>query len=104
MLQYHREIQDWFAHGSVMTVFMKGRIEEFYKTYNARLEKIGREITELQKQYYVYEDDKMKIVEGKGILLDGKEEKDAITSYQALLDQQISESITTLQKPIILVS
>jgi hypothetical protein len=101
IINFHNEITDWINKGSVLAYFNRSRIQDFYKEYNTRIQKIQKEINDLRDSYYVVEDGKIKIAEdGKPIMLEGKTNEEANQSFQDLMNQDVSEGIQLI-KPLI---
>lgn len=91
---YHREITAWNQSGSVLAYFNRSRIADFYKEYGIRVNKILDEISKVQKEFYEFENDKMKLdKEGKPILLKDKLEQDANDRFDELMNQEVAVSL-----------
>lgn len=90
---YHLEIQQWQKIGSVLLHFHRSKIQEFYKEYTSRLEKIFKEVTQVQDQHFEYEGDKVKEVDGKPVYKEGKTEEDFNTAMHELMSQQVAEKL-----------
>lgn len=103
LLAYDEEIQNWYKSGSVLTLFHNSRINDFYKEFKLRLETLWKEVRTLQEEYFVFENDKVK-VEGEGndrkpICKEGKTIEDFNQAWADLMNQQVSEKRIHLLKP-----
>jgi hypothetical protein len=102
IINFHNEITDWINKGSVLAYFNRSRIQDFYKEYNARIQKIQKEINDLRDSYYVIEDGKIKVSkDGKPIMLEGKTNEEANQSFQNLMNQDVSEGIKLIHSSVV---
>jgi len=93
MYAYHVEIQKWQQTGSVLLMFNRSRINDFYKEYGMRIESLSKEIKSLQELYCVIEEDKIKLHEGKPVLKEGKTKEDFNEAWHDLMSQEIGTKI-----------
>lgn len=97
LINWDMEIQKMQQVGSVMVLFNKGRISDFYKEHGIRLDGIYKAIENIRKEYCVYENDSIKI-EGEGsdrmpVLLEGKTREDFNKAIDDLMNQDITNII-----------
>lgn len=78
LLNYDRQIKG--SADNVISYFLRDKVQEFYAKYNAKILVAQTHITELQKKYFVFEGERMKMstLNGKQerIMLIGKTKED----------------------------
>lgn len=68
LLNYDRQIKG--SADNVISYLLKDRVEEFYGKYNAKIFIVQTHIHELQKKYFVFEGERIKVS-----TLNGKQER-----------------------------
>lgn len=87
LLDFHHEIQSWYASGSVLPFLNRSKIKEFYKINDVKIDTLQKKIEAIYQNYFVYETvdgdankQKVKFVgegkERKPVFLLGKKEDD----------------------------
>lgn len=97
LFSYHNEIQEWIHTGSVLCVFNRSRINDFYKEYGLRLNTLFKEVSQHQELFYQMEGEgekrTVKREEGKPLLAEGKTQEDANEAWADWAAQSISDTI-----------
>lgn len=93
LMQWHTEIGQ--LQNSVIMYLMKGRLADFYKDYGIRINTVMDKKTSLQKEYFVFEDEKVKHEgegkESKPVMLEGKTYEEFMKKYNDLMAEQVSK-------------
>ena len=61
LYQYHIEIENWKEKGSILILFNRANIAAFYQVYQNDLDAIFKELKKLQREFMVFEKDKIKV-------------------------------------------
>ena len=106
LLQMHNEITMMRAKSSVIIWMNQGKVNEFYKQYQTRINTIMDRIKAIQSRYFEMENGKPKMIDvydGDGdqktlvkkdpILLIGKTIEGCQKEYDAFLDMQLGEGL-----------
>lgn len=106
LLQMHNEITMLRAKSSVIIWFNQGRVNEFYKQYQIRINTIMDNIKAIQSRYFEMENGKPKMIDvydGEGdnkklvkkepVLLIGKTIEQCQVEYDAFLDKELGEGL-----------
>ena len=106
LLQMHNELTMMRAKGSVIVWLMTGRVNEFYKTYQTRLNTIQDRIKAIQARHFEIENGKVKLLDifdGEGdekklvkqepICLIGKTMEMCQVEYDAFLNKELGEGL-----------
>jgi len=93
LLNWGREINSLTQSNSILAVFLQSKIKQFFNDNGMRLKGIHSVLNDITKKYYVYEEDIMKMVEGKPVLLDGHTEEEASKEISEFLSQEIPATL-----------
>ena len=98
----NRQLLQWDSeamrmNGSIIGMFNRSKIQEFYRNNEARISTLKRDINELQDDYFVVENDQVKY-EGEGndkkpVMKEGKTLEEYQQKFKELQDKIVSINI-----------
>lgn len=104
LFQWDQEIQRWFQQGSVLVIFNRSRISDFYKEHQIRIDSLFKEINEIRKQHFVFEsEDKVKTIineatkQPEPVYLEGKTKEDFNQCWDDLMNQEVAERLKLIK-------
>lgn len=90
LYQYHIEIENWKEKGSILILFNRANIAAFYQVYQNDLDAIFKELKKLQREFMVFEKDKIKVDNKmQAIFLPGKSQESFEEAYMNLMGQLV---------------
>lgn len=89
LYSYHRQIEQWKKEHNVLVELNKGRIRDFYKENAIHLEAVEESILKLKQEYFVIEDERIKMDGDKYVFLEGKTEYSFDENWKALMKQTV---------------
>lgn len=99
LYNWHMDIEHMLINGSVLCLFLEHHIKAFYKKYGRQIDQLKAEIKEVQAQYLVMDNGRLKKDEhGKAILLPGKTDAEFTAAWGALMTQPVEKPLE-LVKP-----
>src|SRR3990167_1432922 len=63
LLSFHEQFLSWDKSRSALMLLNRSKINEFYKNNSAKIETLYKKIEDIKRNYYVYQGDKIKLVE-----------------------------------------
>jgi hypothetical protein len=91
LYSYHKELESW--KGSVLELFNRVKIKEFYR-YNAfRIETLERKLNDMQRKYFVIENEETKYEGDKPVMLEGLTLEDYTSELNELMSVLIETNI-----------
>jgi hypothetical protein len=97
LLAMHEEIQQ--MQNSVLGLFIRSKINDFYKNNGLRIDTFYKERKKLQLEYFEIEEDGERIKkEGEGkdakpLMKEGKDRKEFDEKFEALMDKELNIKI-----------
>jgi len=89
ILSYHRDIQTF---NPTIAFLLRSKIQEFYKEYGIRIQTIEKFINGLQHEYFVIEENQIKMEDKKPVMKEGKSQDEFNTKLAAYLQEPLINS------------
>lgn len=89
LLSFHQEIQGFSQ--SILYQFNRAKISEFYKQNSIRINSLMEKLSDLNREFFQYDDKALKMGEDKKpLLIEGKERGEFDLRLNEILDREIS--------------